>query len=202
MARRTKAESEETRKRLLDAAELLFSKRGVTNTSLADIAAAAGVTRGAIYWHFKNKVDLFEAMHARVRLSVDEIESEALSATDPLTGLRDYWTHSLLRVAHDEQHRRVIDILFRKCEYVDEYQTASIRISEWSGEIIHAMAGIYTRAAEKGALTPRFPPQAAARATFSMVTGIVFSWLAVPQLYSDDDEIVATVDIFFDALKP
>ncbi|MBA4253114.1 MAG: TetR family transcriptional regulator, partial [Comamonadaceae bacterium] len=51
MPRKTKAEAELTRQRLLDAAELLFLERGVSRTPLHEIAAAAGATRGAIYWH-------------------------------------------------------------------------------------------------------------------------------------------------------
>ncbi|MDP1673909.1 MAG: TetR family transcriptional regulator, partial [Burkholderiales bacterium] len=57
MARRTKDEAVETRNQILDAAEKVFSARGVSRTSLADIAEAASVTRGAIYWHFKDKAD-------------------------------------------------------------------------------------------------------------------------------------------------
>src|SRR5882757_7288734 len=67
MARRTKAEAEETRQKILDAAERLFFIDGVSRTSLEHIATAAGVTRGAIYWHFKNKLELFEALHERVK---------------------------------------------------------------------------------------------------------------------------------------
>ncbi|MBL8522861.1 MAG: TetR family transcriptional regulator, partial [Betaproteobacteria bacterium] len=70
MVRRTKEEAQETRNRLLDTAEHVFNERGVSRTSLAEIAEAAGVTRGAIYWHFKNKLDLFNAMMERVILPV------------------------------------------------------------------------------------------------------------------------------------
>jgi TetR/AcrR family acrAB operon transcriptional repressor len=48
VARRTKDAALETRNALLDTAERVFSERGVSHTSLADIAKAAGVTRGAI----------------------------------------------------------------------------------------------------------------------------------------------------------
>ena len=65
MARRTKGEALETRHRILDVAERVFSERGVTRTSLADVAKAAGVTRGAIYWHFADKADLFAGTAAR-----------------------------------------------------------------------------------------------------------------------------------------
>jgi TetR/AcrR family acrAB operon transcriptional repressor len=61
MARRTKEEALETREQVLDAAELVFRERGVGHASLAEVADAAGVTRGAIYHHFASKAELFEA---------------------------------------------------------------------------------------------------------------------------------------------
>ena len=72
MARRTKADAQTTRNNLLDAAEQLFQSRGVSHTSLNDIATAAGTTRGAIYWHFKDKADLFNAMMERVTLPLEQ----------------------------------------------------------------------------------------------------------------------------------
>ena len=62
MARRTKEEALETRNALLDAAELVFELRGVAGTALQEVAETAGVTRGAVYWHFRDKADLFNAM--------------------------------------------------------------------------------------------------------------------------------------------
>ena len=66
--RRTKEEAAQTRAALLDAAEQLFAERGVSRTSLADIAAAAGVTRGAVYWHFRNKSELLDAINSEMLL--------------------------------------------------------------------------------------------------------------------------------------
>ena len=71
VARRTKDEAVETRNQILDAAERIFSERGVSRTSLTDIAEAAEVTRGAIYWHFKDKADLFCEMVARVTMPME-----------------------------------------------------------------------------------------------------------------------------------
>ncbi|HDU1554045.1 TetR family transcriptional regulator, partial [Klebsiella pneumoniae] len=50
MARKTKEEAQRTRQLLIESAIQQFALRGVTNTTLTDIADAAGVTRGAVYW--------------------------------------------------------------------------------------------------------------------------------------------------------
>ena len=76
MARKTKQQAEETRQQILDAAVREFSAHGVSGTSLTDIAAAAGVTRGAIYWHFKNKVDLFNEVWELSESKIDQLELE------------------------------------------------------------------------------------------------------------------------------
>ena len=60
--RRTKQDAMQTREAILDAAETLFYEQGVAGTTLSHIAASAGLTRGAIYWHFSNKLELFRAM--------------------------------------------------------------------------------------------------------------------------------------------
>ena len=73
MARKTKAEAAATREALLDAAEEVFLEKGVARTSLEQIARHAGMTRGAVYWHFKNKADLFQAMLGRVRMPFQEL---------------------------------------------------------------------------------------------------------------------------------
>ena len=62
MARRTKAEAQETRHAIMQAAMRQFSQQGWAATSLAAVASEAGVTRGAIYWHFKNKAELLMAL--------------------------------------------------------------------------------------------------------------------------------------------
>ena len=73
MARRTKEDAEATRNKLLDAAAEVFFVKGVAGASLSEVAQAAGLTRGAIYWHFKDKVDLFDALMQRTTLPLSLI---------------------------------------------------------------------------------------------------------------------------------
>ena len=89
MARRTKEDVLATRTALLDAAERVFLQRGVSRTSLADIAQAAGVTRGALYWHFKDKAALFGAMMDRVALPLEiDLNSQDAVGEDVLSAWR------------------------------------------------------------------------------------------------------------------
>ncbi|WP_227624759.1 TetR family transcriptional regulator, partial [Klebsiella pneumoniae] len=97
MARKTKQQARETRQLILDVALRLFSQQGVSSTSLATIAKAAGVTRGAIYWHFKNKSDLFNEIWELSDASISDLEIEyrAKFPNDPLSVIREILVYVL-----------------------------------------------------------------------------------------------------------
>ena len=122
MARRTKEEAQATRVQILDAAERVFHAQGVSRASLAEVAKEAGVSRGAIYWHFENKVDLFQAMLERLRLPLEELAraSESEDEPDPLGCMRELLITALTRPACEPQTHRTHDILRYKCEYTGE----------------------------------------------------------------------------------
>ncbi|MCM3212917.1 TetR family transcriptional regulator, partial [Bacillus licheniformis] len=62
MARKTREESLAIKHRILDAAELVLLERGVAQTAMADLAEAAGMSRGAVYGHYRNKMEVCLAM--------------------------------------------------------------------------------------------------------------------------------------------
>ena len=59
MVRKSKSETEQTRQDIITAARKIFAARGVSRSTLEQIANEAGVTRGAIYWHFKDNPTSF-----------------------------------------------------------------------------------------------------------------------------------------------
>lgn len=131
MARRTKAQALATRSALLDAAEHLFAERGVASTTLQDIAMAAGVTRGALYWHFADKGALFNAMLERVLLPLEAAEALVESGghpQDPLRALRSHLHRVFERMIGNPQARRVYEIVLHRIEYVGEMGVVLARL--------------------------------------------------------------------------
>ncbi|WP_311224036.1 MULTISPECIES: TetR family transcriptional regulator [unclassified Acidovorax] len=122
MVRRTKQDADATRSRLLDAAEQVFYDKGMSRASLNDIACAAGATRGAIYWHFKDKGDLFNAMMDRVTLPLQHAtdHSEAFAQLPPMQRVRDRIDFVHRSIVSDERMRRVFEIALFRIEYVDD----------------------------------------------------------------------------------
>lgn len=92
MPRRTHEDALNTRKAILESARRLFSRRGFERTSLSDIAKYAGVTRGAIYWHFEDKGELLCALCEEInkdkRLSANLADASKPEEKDPLDCLR------------------------------------------------------------------------------------------------------------------
>ncbi|MFD4660749.1 ScbR family autoregulator-binding transcription factor [Kitasatospora sp. NPDC058444] len=85
--------SERTRGRLVAAGAALFDRRGYAGATLGEIAAAAGVTKGALYFHFASKEELAREVFWQAEGSLRSVCAELRAASSPLQGLIDagYW---------------------------------------------------------------------------------------------------------------
>ncbi len=113
--RRTKEEAQVTRRRLLQAALVVFSRSGYSAASLEEVAAEAGVTRGAIYWHFKSKADLYGALLDTTGARSAQIVQEAAARGGRLADvLRRIFVRLLEAVESDRELRAVIPPSWRR----------------------------------------------------------------------------------------
>lgn len=183
MARRTKADAQATREQILDAAEEVFHRRGVSRTSLQDVAQAAGVTRGAIYWHFDDKADLFNAMMNRRVLPLEKQinRSDGSGIDDPVQHIKQSFLAALRTTVKDPRARRVIEIALYKVEHVDE--VAGIRERRLTGlrtRVGHVERGL-RRAARLKQTSGQVPARAAALGLHSLIDGLVQNWMLDPE---------------------
>jgi TetR/AcrR family acrAB operon transcriptional repressor len=202
MARRTKAEALVTRDRILDAAERVFSRRGASRPSLEDIAAAAGVTRGAIYWHFRNKADLFAAMLSRVTLPMEEMvgRSGDDALTDPLGYIRRCMVTVLRKTTDDPQTRRVFEIVCHKCEYVDEMARVRDRYVEMRADCLGELERGVRNAIRRGLLPAGVNARSAAVGLHALVDGLISNWLLEPKYFPLAREAERMVDQYLAGL--
>lgn len=182
MLRRTKEEALETRNLILDSAELVFRDKGVGHTTLADIAAAAGVTRGAIYWHFENKAALLQAINDRVHLPLEAMNQVIADTNldDPLRALRETAVAVLRQAAEDARTRRVFEIFAFKCEYVGEMAAMLARQRESRRACLAAIGGNLRHAVEKGQLPADLDVDRRAIGLYALVSGLIDTWLLDP----------------------
>ena len=179
MVRRTKEDAEKTREMLLDAAEEVFLSQGVASTSLNDIARAAGVTRGAVYWHFENKQALFDAMHARVKLPMDALYEQAMKEGDALQALKKSCIYALKHVGENEHANRVFTILMTRCEQGNGERQRNRR-----REIIARFERVFTEAEAEGKLAPGLTGKNAAIMMHACMSGMFSDYVRNPGEYT------------------
>jgi len=202
MVRRTKEEAQETRNRILDAAEQVFLERGVSRTSLNEIAAAAGVTRGAIYWHFQDKSDVFNAMMTRVTLPFEETMRRIDDPdTDPIAALRTGLQGAFDRAVNNPQARRVFEIATYKVEYVEETEAVRERHVTHRGEKLEQFRRALARSAERGDLQLTLPVPVLADGLHALVSGLFQNWLLDPTAFNLPEVGTAAFDTFMAGLK-
>ncbi|HHL2825715.1 TPA: acrEF/envCD operon transcriptional regulator [Citrobacter murliniae] len=122
MAKKTKADALKTRQHLIETAIVQFALRGVGNTTLNDIADAANVTRGAIYWHFENKIQLFNELWLQQPPLRDLIQDRLIGrwGNNPLQRLREKLVVGLQYIAEIPRQQALMQILYHKCEFNSE----------------------------------------------------------------------------------
>ena len=182
--RKTKEEAEETRQALLKAALIIFSQKGYAATILEDVANEAGVTRGAIYWHFGSKAELYADLLEEYSARGSEIAQTAVAEGGSMVDiLRRIFIRLLTAVESDPALRAVMEINLFKTEYSPELSdTLSNQIE--NGRIL--LADI-TQAMEQGIaageLRSDMEAEDMARAYIALQNGVLHLWLINPNAF-------------------
>lgn len=180
MARKTKEDAELTRLRIVDAAREVFLARGVSRTTMEHIAAQAGVTRGAVYWHFNNKAELIQVMREQVFLPlIDRMDDAFLmeNAEDPLTSLERFYYGTIQLLEEDTTARQTYEIMMIKCEYVDEFAAVLQQILSSCSYMTGKIQMIYERAKAQGLLRPADDPAQLAIDSHLFFCGLLHMWV-------------------------
>lgn len=193
---RRKLDAERTREIILDAAEITFLAKGFSQATLAHIAEAAGVTRGAIYWHFEDKNAVFDALLERVRIPLDEIVDDVieLNGATPVTCLRTIAQRMLAAICHDLPLQRAVTIVLHRCEKLeDDHPRINMftRLSEYSETRVE---WLFEQVQLAGNLRADLSPASARRQFHAFLIGVCFDWLHDIHEYSLADEHEGVVE--------
>lgn len=195
--RRTKEEAEETKKKIVDAAVELFEVNGYEATRIEDVAEKAGLTRGAVYWHFKSKVDLYEYILTIFEQRLDLLVEESLQKTEsPVERLRWLIINTITR--------QDILIGFRQIKMVAISNLKVIRTSgvlrkkgEKAAEKYMKILGrIVMNGMESGEIRKDVDPVHAAWLTAFFITGAIGANIHNPGLAELQESMSDIVDLF------
>ncbi|TXI38538.1 MAG: TetR family transcriptional regulator [Methylophilus methylotrophus] len=183
MVRKTKEDAAITRQRIIDAAREMFLLKGVSRTSLEQIASHASVTRGAVYWHFQNKAELFHAMREEVYLPlIDRMDDTLLGNSDeanpdPLGRIRKHLESTIQILDNDQTTRATYEVMMTKCEYVDEFADVLKSILNNCSGLVHKMEQAYAKAQEIGQVGTQLTAAELALDTHLFFSGLLHMWV-------------------------
>ena len=185
MVRKTKEDAAITRHRIIDAAREAFLSKGVSRTSLEQIASYAGVTRGAVYWHFANKTELFHAMRERAFLPlIDRMDDTLLAENkseqphiDPLARIEKFLLGTIAELNNCQETQQIYEIMMIKCEYVDEFSDVLQQILHNCSGIVKNLEKTYQQAIEQDLLNNSLSAEQLAMDTHLFFSGLLHMWV-------------------------
>ena len=197
MVRKTKEEAAATRQALLDAALIVFSQKGYAAASLEAIAEHAGVSRGAIYWHFHSKAELYNTLVEETSAQTEGVIQRAIAeGVGLLETNRLVMIGLLILLEENATYRAVQELVLFKTEVTSELEEG-IRIKAAALRTTEARIAESLRAGiAAGVVRADLDPVIGARAALTYINGIIFTWLIDQQAFSLREDAAALVDIY------
>lgn len=179
VARKTKENAEKTKQSILQAAFAVFTEKGFMRATLSEIAAAAGVTRGAVYWHFKDKVDLFIALSEEIETTAavrpEDIRTESLHS---LEDLEQELARFFRLFESNDRYAVFYELVNYRTEYTDELEAVWHRRRDIQRRFLGKAEELFARLKTQGLVRANLDPTHAATALLAFVAGLIQIWLS------------------------
>lgn len=165
-------------------ARKFFLERGYAEVSMQQIADAVGITKAALYYHFRDKDDLF----AQVVLREMSRQRESIEREIALDGSLSDLTERIARLYIDGLSPESLRVMTDFKSHVPESRHAEVH--EELDRFVSSLTGLFERAAERGELCD-IPPRMAAFLFFHTLVGFVINSVRDPQLTPPSDPAAA-----------
>ncbi|MFV0421677.1 TetR family transcriptional regulator [Oleidesulfovibrio sp.] len=202
MARKTKEEAEKTRQLLLDCALTVFLRKGYSATTLNDIAEEANLTRGAVYWHFKNKVDIFSAVLDQAFAPMSRLVRHILErGGNACFVLQEVLQHWMLKLAVDETMQKALDLVLTKTEQNDELAEHHAQMIQQDVEFINNLTAVFSKGIDSGELRADIDPKVGAATFMTLCMGLARLSINHPDAIDMAKHCTMVSNIFFCGVK-
>lgn len=182
--RRTKQEAEQTRLDLIRAGLDVFSAQGYESARLETIAEAAGVSRGAVYWHFGGKAGLYTAVIEELTRGGDAVAGKAVSEGGSFGEICErVFVEMLEYLANDPQARAIARLKQTKTDHIADLAKAERLQSAQGKALFERLIEFMKIGRQQGELREDVSPDEAARTFLALQNGIIVLWLAEPDLF-------------------
>jgi len=194
-----------TRNQVMQAALKVFCRKGYSATTLADVAEEARLSRGAIYWNFNNKQDLYVTL---VREYFQErihgvLVARSAQLSDPLSALREYMFNYNYNTVANSEIREFMELV----RYKTEVKTLSEDILSVQRKFDILMkeeiSDLIKLCRDSGSIRVDIPEDVLVMATLSYLNGIESTWMFNQEIFPLEKHLRTLIDIFVDSiLKP
>ncbi|RKQ96965.1 TetR family transcriptional regulator [Kushneria sinocarnis] len=199
--RKTKEEAKRTRQALLNAAEHLFIEKGLSRTTHNDIAQRAGVTRGALNWHFaEGKLDIFSALLERKRQMPERLAEHMAccerSIACPAATMRRILIGDLQELTHDAQLQRILLICTQHCEFAGEFAWVRTQLDASVDRFLEIVGDTLERAQAQDEirLADSLTTTQGARLIYIHLKGLVEEWIHRREMFDLEHNAELLVD--------
>ncbi|MEB8431834.1 TetR family transcriptional regulator [Cocleimonas sp. KMM 6892] len=203
MARKTKEDAQKTFQALLEAAQRLFIKQGIANTTLNQIAKEAGMTRGALYWHFENKDALIMALWEEGAGSFNHETTHALENLSENENPADTFRllmHGVIgAVLTDPKLSQSLKIIMNCVEITDEETPLRAYLQEKYTSYFTSMAIAIEHLKSQSMLKVELSANTIAAGLLSYLYGMVNSHLQPSRLINLENDGIALIDLYLNS---
>lgn len=194
----TAAPTLDTRGRILAAAAHVFAQHGYNGATLDDVAAEAGLTKGAVYWHFASKTDLFLALMEDNFAQQAEQLPVAVGQMRDVESLTRILRASLIACVEQQDWPRLM------MEFVafSRDPAASQRMSDLARRTLDVGAQAAREAQREGRVASDLDPRAVQLLFTALIRGLLMTWLISPESNSDDELIPLLARVIWQGIAP
>jgi TetR/AcrR family acrAB operon transcriptional repressor len=199
--KRTKEDAALTRQMVLDAALKVFGRKGFSQSTLEEVAREAGLTRGAIYWHFKNKNEIFgavlEVLYERSRERVIKVLQ---SEQSPLLKIRQLIGVFLRIISNEDEFRVIEEFHILEFQKAKELKELCKQHQEKMTEMRAVIRDLISEGIASGDFDNRLDPTITTWALISYLAGMKTAWLSGIADISIKENTDKLVDIFINGI--
>ena len=198
----TKEQAEKTKENILRGALKTFSQRGLAKARLEDIAKEVGVTRGAIYWHFENKRELFTELFKKTITAVLKDARKILeSELSPFAKIRALLIHLGTKAIEDEDYQAIGNIFNYQYEWTREVGPVMNELAGKAAEVGESlMLKTIKQGIADGEIQPVRDPKIIAKTITVFIHGYSNAGKGRMNLLKKE-EIPSVVDVFLEGIR-
>lgn len=176
LARITNKKAWQTRHQIIVAAVKVFHECGVNRASLEKIAESAGLTRGAIYWHFRDKAEILYAVRKTIlspRINAISALINTESYANPLDAITEALAEIFRSLEEEPDIRAVIETIYFRCEHVAEFEPIRSEVDVLARRFRKKFERAYGNARLAGYLRAGLDPEYLAVDTLAFIYGLI-----------------------------